>query len=185
MNFRALATAVCLSLTTATASFAAPINVNFSFTDADGLMFGISFPSTVTGVIEGLDSDGLGQQATRITAKSDLANFDYVFTSFGSNTFDVSAGIIDMGTVRVSAASANTTLGEPGQLDWRGADSHFSLFESVGLYFFGFPLDTDASEITFTSDFTPAAVPLPAGGLLLMSGMVGIAALKRRKKRAA
>ena len=181
MNFKTLATAACLSLATASASFAVPINVTFLFSDPEALFDGYPFANTVTGVIEGLDSDGLGQQATRITAKGWVQ--DYVFTSFQFNTFDVSAGVIDTGSVRV-VASSTSQIGYPVELDWSGAKPRFSLYETEGFIFLGAPVFTDASAITFASDYSLATVPLPAGGLLLLSGMVGIAGLKRRKKRA-
>ncbi|MFK7869651.1 MAG: hypothetical protein AB8B58_10470 [Roseobacter sp.] len=169
-TFKALATAACLSLTTATAGFAVPINVTFSFTDADGFF---CYTSAVTGVIEGLGSDGLGQKATCITAKG--RHLDYVFTSFRSSTHDVSAGFIDTGSVQVSAISTNrATSGGLGILDLSGANARFSLLESETLFLFGFPSELIASEITFPSDGTPATVPLPAGGWLLLSGMVGV-----------
>lgn len=38
---------------------------------------------------------------------------------------------------------------------------------------------------TWTSTTAPSPVPLPAGGLLLLTGLAGVAAIKRRKKRAA
>ena len=38
-------------------------------------------------------------------------------------------------------------------------------------------------SLNVVPDVLPSAVPLPAGGLLLLSGFVGIAGLKRRKKR--
>lgn len=43
-----------------------------------------------------------------------------------------------------------------------------------------------ADTVLFTVDVaaTPSQVPLPAGGLLLLSGLAGAACLKRRKKRA-
>ena len=42
-----------------------------------------------------------------------------------------------------------------------------------------------ADTVLFTIDIaaTPAPVPLPAGGLLLLTGLAGVAGLKRRKKR--
>lgn len=43
-----------------------------------------------------------------------------------------------------------------------------------------------ADTVLFTIDVTasPAPVPLPAGGLLLLTGLAGVAGLKRRQKRA-
>ncbi len=37
-----------------------------------------------------------------------------------------------------------------------------------------------ADNLTFTADSTPA-IPLPAGGLLLLSGMAGLAFVRRRR----
>lgn len=42
-----------------------------------------------------------------------------------------------------------------------------------------------STSIDVYVDTTPAPIPLPAGGVLLLSGLAGVAALKRRKKRAA
>jgi hypothetical protein len=51
MNIVPLTSAVWLSLVTASASFSAPVDFNFSFTDGT---------NTVMGLIEGLESEGLG-----------------------------------------------------------------------------------------------------------------------------
>lgn len=42
-----------------------------------------------------------------------------------------------------------------------------------------------AASASFSATAQVGAVPLPAGGLLLLSGLAGVAGLKRRKKRAA
>lgn len=52
-----------------------------------------------------------------------------------------------------------------------------------------FSLDTlfhgDLAFARFTSTSTPSAVPLPVGGLLLLSALAGLGALRRGKKRVA
>ncbi len=59
---------------------------------------------------------------------------------------------------------SNTFIANEGRLGTR-----FSPFQVVG-------------PVQYTA---VAAVPLPAGGLLLLSGLAGVAAIRRRKKRAA
>ncbi|MEM9578676.1 MAG: VPLPA-CTERM sorting domain-containing protein [Pseudomonadota bacterium] len=86
-----------------------------------------------------------------------------------------------------------------------GGDEDFSLFNvaqnSVNMGFLGAPIGAGQYRVELSAfsgsaligstsidvyvDTTPAPIPLPAGGVLLLSGLAGVAALKRRKKRAA
>jgi hypothetical protein len=58
--------------------------------------------------------------------------------------------------------------------------TNFSVFD---IDTFGIASNVGIGQLTAASPV--AAVPLPAGGLLLLSGLVGIIGLKRRKERAA
>ncbi|MCX7568165.1 VPLPA-CTERM sorting domain-containing protein [Sulfitobacter sp. F26169L] len=179
MNIKTLATAAGMSLATATASFAAPLDFDFSFTDGT---------NTITGLIEGLDSDGIGQTATQITVVGIIDT--YIFTSFNANYFDVTSGVVDVSTVGVVSASSvdgETTTGEATSFELGGGFGP-GLEECTG----GCPMGLEftsgpaGSEIfTAVSSVPLPAVPLPAGGLLLLSGLLGVAGLKRRKKSAA
>lgn len=64
-----------------------------------------------------------------------------------------------------------------------GKESSFEL----GLLQFGTSqIPTSVAGATATApSITPAVVPLPAGGLLLLSGLAGVAGLSRRRKRTA
>lgn len=189
MKLKTLATATCMSLATATASFAVPVDFEFSFTNGT---------NTISGLIEGLDSDGLGQSATSVTA--DGISDTFVFTVFSSNVFDVSGGVIDLTTLSLLSDSGigQNTLGfaEFGFVD--GSASYVEFPES-GVPAFDF-VEAELSDVQFTAvstvvipgpdpipgaDPAPSLVPLPAAGLLMLSGLAGFAGLKRRKKRAA
>lgn len=170
MTLKTLAAAVCLSIAGANTASATPVDFNFSFTDGT---------NTIKGLIEGLDSDGLGQAASAITVFGVADTYVLASSDLISNSFDVSGSVIDSST---ASASGFTDTG-----------SFFLDFVLQGtLPFFGADEDSLQSNnqvalVTASSiDFTPvAAVPLPAGGLLLLSAFGGVAALKRRKKRAA
>ena len=168
MTLKALATAAVMTLAATTASFAVPIDFNFSLSDGT---------NTITGLIEGLNRDGSNQQATRITVDG---VFDtYVLSAFFSNSFSVSSGEIDLNSVDVISSALGSTGTNSIGLIWNGSAGSFESIEEA--IFTGARLEV-AGNIAFTP---VTAVPLPAGGLLLLSGLVGIAGLKRRKKRAA
>jgi len=88
----------------------------------------------------------------------------------------------------LSASSDGTNYSEIGTLaDYNNAlrflsfdpliASHVRLELTCGSF-------CEIGEVAFSANSVPSPVPLPAGGLLLLSGLGGIAALRRRKRRA-
>jgi hypothetical protein len=100
----------------------------------------------------------------------------YVFTSFSINNFDVTSSVIDTSSVEFLVSGLAFELGfcgtdllvnfvcQPAAFLLDGAEQVFSI-----------------AQAKFTPDVD--AVPLPAVGLLLLSGLAGVAALTRRKNR--
>ncbi len=170
MTLKTLAAASCLSMAMATAALAAPVNFNFSFTDGT---------NTITGLIEGLDSDGLGQAASMITVNGVFDTYVFGPGDFSFNSIDVSGSMLDPDTIFVRGTISTSTV----------AQADFFLFPSSGGELFESLADFTRVETfnpTWTFTATPvSSVPLPAGGFLLLSGLGGVAALNRRKKRAA
>lgn len=170
MTFKALATAACIALSSATASFAAPINLDYTFGVASGTFHGLY-----------VDCDLC--PATSFDLTTPLASWTGVSLSGASfNEFSFSAGTLTSYQVQYLGLSIPS-------------DDNSSVLRSFRAIDFGAPLPDlllyDIGSIQyiegpFTYSITPLTpVPLPAGGLLLLSGLVGFAALKRRKKRAA
>lgn len=156
MTLKTLAAAACLSLVSATASFAAPVKYDFSFTDGT---------NTITGLIEGLDSDGAGQQGSKVTV---VGVFDtYFFTSFSFSSIDVISGDVDPSSITFSATDTTDTAA-------------FDIFFGIGFL-------KEKPNFFTTAEFTGTTtpVPLPASALLFLSGLAGLAGLKRRKNRSA
>jgi hypothetical protein len=176
MTLKTLATAACIALSSATASYAVPINLDFTLGDASGTFYGLD------------DDKGINQSATSfdfITPSSfwTAVRISDLYFEFDFNQFDFSpSGEL----VFVWAKFRGSLLSYPS--------APFDVIESFDLYGgLGFNVQTRLE--VFESDvrwawsafsITPISpVPLPAGGLLLLSGLAGVAALKRRKKRTA
>ncbi len=92
-----------------------------------------------------------------------------------STGFDLASGSFSARDVRSSSGSVVNTA--QGFLDGLSG-------APMGLYEIDY-LVSSRSQDLITAQPVPTPVPLPAGGLLLISGFAGIAGLKRLKKRAA
>ena len=158
MKLRAIAAAICISLCTASAGAAATFTVNNVDYDL----------TSVTGTFDSLRSILMDQAwwGNRVLADS-LVN--EVELSLGENP--------NYGGVFFALGIVNNSIGE--QFTFRFWHPHPQLG--------GDTAGTDNTDRvrTFAIATPISAVPLPAGGLLLLSAVGGIAALKRRKKRAA
>lgn len=97
-------------------------------------------------------------------------SFDDVTSRFGPNRRDVSLATLSCVTFEVTFQSGNhCTFVEV-----------FNVFDSTGQVintgeFFG-------SGTSTATILPPSPIPLPAGGILLLTGLAGVAALKRRRK---
>lgn len=113
-----------------------------------------------------------------VDGTNDSIAFDVLDADLRGNTF----------TFSVNGGSVTQTANGPGLVsfdfaDYEGVD--FSDVSTLSLFVSG-PASFDVGFDNIRAQAGPiSAVPLPAGGLLLLSGLGGIAAINRRKKRAA
>lgn len=170
MNLKTLAAATCLALATASSSFAAIVDFDYSITNGT---------ETVTGTIFGLDDSGNGTSpAMSVTADfPTYSEFVFDIPSANFNDFTVTNGEITFADFVSFSATVNGTYG------------YLNIYNGLGTFVIGMTEIIVQQPIVFTqhgvvpNDPPVSAVPLPAGGLLLLSGLAGIAGLKRRKKR--
>ncbi len=204
MVIRNLTAAACLTFAVATSGYAAtidslPADTHFgyfintgadaaggtfvssgtlleSFTLSVGVDAANSYRAIVMDVTGGIPNGTVLWQSEMNTAAS----------AIGLETFNVNLAItlgstyfvgIDNGLYTNVTGSGDTTIGV------RTSDviSSGSLFHDLnGIGFVVNPnADDIAAEIVMSS---PAVVPLPAGGILLLTGLAGIVGLRRRKK---
>ncbi len=183
MKLLKLLSAACFVLAASTSSYATTLDFDFSFSDG---------PVDVFGTISGLSDDTNDQAATTITVSSvafglDAVPFLSVPTSVSSNIFSVSGGLI---TTANFSANVPNSLPLPGRL--------FLLlgFGPTEIERFGSLQATDvsgsllfsASETGGDGPFDPGIpttrpIPLPAGGVLLISGLFGLGVLRRKASR--
>ena len=169
MNSRTLTAAACFAICSATTGSAATFDYSYTFDDA----------TVVSGSVEGtLQADGN-------TESIDSIGSLFVDDSLFFTPLDFSE--------EITGEPANFVLDGVGlNLGW------VSLLDIDAAFFIAdFSTETitvGASIVSNTNTFDPnnwiateqvSAVPLPAGGMLLLSAFGGVAALKRRKKRAA
>jgi hypothetical protein len=171
MNLRTFAAVACIFMCAATAGLAATIDYSYTFDNA----------TVVSGSVEGtLQGDG---NTVSIDSIGPLFVDGSVFIAA---PLDISDDLMSVGTLNFVLDGLGLNFGWASVLDADAA--FFIVYDSLGLISIG------ASIVSNTDTFDPnnwiaservSSVPLPAGGLLLFSGLAGVATLKRRKKRAA
>jgi hypothetical protein len=181
MTFKTLATAACIALSSATASLAAPINLDFTVGDVSGTFYGLDdaifspTPQSATSfdlftpiaTWTGVNSSSFGDNSF-VFSKSGLLSYNF-YSRFPANILDDTFSVLLLSI---------DVLNDPA-----GGYPYFTALTGDGEGS-NVAYDQEISFANFTiSPISP--VPLPAGGLLLLSGLAGVAALKRRKKRTA
>ena len=115
---------------------------------------------------------------------SGVYSFDWNYSGFHS-FFNVTAFLDTTNPVQslVSAGPANCCTSPSSGFNFSGQDSFaVTAGETIGFAFGGSNFD---SNNVLRGTLTVNRVPLPAGGLLLMTAIAGVAAAVRRKRKAA
>jgi hypothetical protein len=177
MAFKTLATAACIALSSATASYAAPINLDFTVGGVSATFYGLDDAIFTTQKATSFDLFAPIANWTDVDSSTFVAN-SFVFSLSGLKSFEFFSGfpvaITDVsGGVKLTVVDL---LSDPFESYFR-----YSVAVDGGR---GGSADLAISLENFTID-PISPVPLPAGGLLLLSGLAGVVALKRRKKRTA
>ncbi|MEM6374208.1 MAG: hypothetical protein AAF727_15740 [Pseudomonadota bacterium] len=173
MTFKSCAAALCLTCLGATAALAVPVDVTFSF---DG----------VSGTITGFDDATAGLQfASSVTFDGALDSYSFAQPNVNGQAMAVfeNGALSLLGLFRPFSGTLSST--DPTLL---GLSVSFSTAQTVatGNAQELAPLNTGISVTTSDGALSVAvtavpAVPLPAGGILLVTGLFGAAALGRRR----
>ncbi|MEP3637994.1 MAG: VPLPA-CTERM sorting domain-containing protein [Paracoccaceae bacterium] len=172
MTMKTIFAAAAFALAMAAPAVAVPINLDFSFGAVSGKFFGLDDEVVGTQSATSFDFNGAfdvysGLIPDVIAINSfEFTDGDLTFADFSEDPFALG----NNGTGFLDSLSffnlAGEILGSASETDL--------VFNSIG----------STGTATFTA--TPvSSVPLPAGGLFLLTGLAGVAAVKRRKKPAA
>jgi hypothetical protein len=178
MTFKTLATAACIAFSSATASYAAPINLDFTVGGVSGTFYGLDDAIFSSQSATSFDLTTPNSIWTGVSTSGAIFNY-FEFWTDGLSDFDFL--IRDQVSVVYSPSYLELNEFEVVNSGWRTYGPFLGAAEGgATLTRWGYGI---AYENFTISPISP--VPLPAGGLLLLSGLAGVVALKRRKKRTA
>lgn len=187
MHLKSILSAALVSAALLQAGSVSAATFTFEFTGDAGDFFGIgAIPGTVTGtfslpdVMNGTDLEATDMVITGFgngfdTFYGGSLPLDIAISSGRTNAFTLDAGEIVSANYDGSASGRDPflTLSSGTAFVGNGVCDYGSLFLCIG---------SQSTAVTFSKveDMTP--VPLPAGGLLLLAGLGGLAAARRVQK---
>ncbi|MDD9716179.1 VPLPA-CTERM sorting domain-containing protein [Dinoroseobacter sp. PD6] len=164
--------------------------------DAEGIeLFGLSYGSSFTAAIEALGGEAFASTLDPADIVDDITSGIIAgFSEYGTVTVDDLGGgdpLISVSTVCVSADSGSCVGSDAVGMFDRSVERSFEFDvtftrDAEGLAEFEtFALVDGGIVATEKDTFTePSAIPLPAGAWLMLAGLGGLAATRRRKKAA-
>ncbi len=195
-QMKTFALAAAFGFAVATAAHAAPVTVDFegfaSGTDLTGATIGMMTLSAggetieVTDLVPGAGSSRAIQTNPFEGTNLFRADFSTSITAFSVDLGDF--GPSDDDLLTIAAYTSGGTLLDSNSFQYGTAGSYLHTMSvaaaNIGYVLFGggsrqFPQSVFADNITYTA--AVSTVPLPAGGLLLLSGLGAFAASRRRK----
>jgi hypothetical protein len=199
MTLKALAAASCLSMAMATGATAATLTIDSgqltgaTDVDVDGTLYDVAFvDGTCAALFDGCDSvDDFTFTTFETAAAASQALLDQVLIDTDDFLFDTRPNLT-YGCFAESCATFTPFAFTRGGVEFAEA-FNAPFFGDDGSRAFAFGQREriehgafrTSGNVAVWTEASPAPVPLPAGGLLLLGGLGGFAALKRRKKRAA
>lgn len=163
------------------AADALPVDFDFSAGGGDGAGLELSSIGDFYLVMTGNDN-GAASITTAFTSTMTYAYDVMVSFSWNYITTDIDGSFWDSFGFFVDGSGQTLTIDDPRN-DVQGGN--FSFLVSAGQTFGFFILSKDGMEgaamASIFGEVDPAPVPLPAGGLLLLGAIGGLAAVRRRK----
>ena len=197
MNIKTLAAAAYLTLASLAPAWAVSLDiVGGQLQGASNVIVGTSsfdvefLDGTCAALFGGCNAPGdfaFTDEATALGAAQAL--LDQVFVDVPGGAFDsdprLTRGILQStGNIIIPFAAGDPRFAAAIFINKPGS-SVDEFYSANPLFTLDTLFQTDLAFARFTSTSVPSAVPLPAGGLLLLSALAGLGALRRGKKHAA